>query len=137
MSLASQINLLATRIGQEVKALRSSSVPSITMTIPGTLVTGTGVVRFYFNATRTVSNVVVGVGTAPTGSTIIVDVNKNGTTIFTTQGNRPTIAISGFSDLTSVPDVTGFVSGDYLTVDVDQKGSTIAGADLVVTVYFT
>lgn len=136
MSLASQINLLATRIGQEIKALRAATVPFVTLTIPGTLVAGTGVVRQYFNSTRTISSVTVSVGTAPTGSTIIVDVNKNGTTIFTTQGNRPTIAISGFVDLSSIPDVTSIVSGDYMTVDVDQKGSTIAGADLVVTVYF-
>jgi len=72
-------------------------------------------------------------GVAPTGAAIIVDINKNGTTIFTTQGNRPTIAISGFdSGLVGNMDVTSLTDGDYFTVDIDQIGSTVAGQDLVV-----
>ena len=106
-------------------------------TVPGTLVVGAGILRVYFTRTVTVTNVWASVATAPTGSTAIFDVNKNGTTIFTTQANRPTIAISGFSDLTSTPNVTSFASGDYLTVDVDQIGSTIAGANAVVGIEFT
>jgi len=108
-----------------------------TFTVPGTLTVGTGTARFYLTATRTISNVAVSVGTAPTGASLIVDVNKNGTTIFTTQANRPTITASSFSDLTSTPDVTSLASGDYLTIDVDQIGSTIAGSDLVVQVFYT
>lgn len=67
---------------------------------------------------------------------MIFDVNKNGTTIFTTQGNRPTIAISGNADNASVPDVTAFAAGDYITVDVDQVGSTIQGSDAVVEIEY-
>ncbi len=107
-----------------------------TFTVPGTLVVGTGKSRFYFNRAVTITNVHASVDTAPTGATVIVDVNKNGTTIFTTQANRPTIAVSAFIDTTSVPDVTAFAAGDYLQVDVDQIGSTIAGADLVVQVEY-
>lgn len=78
------------------------------------------------------------VGTAPTGSTILVDVNKNGTTIFTTQGNRPSIAISGFLSAAAVPDAAAaaYVAGDYVTVEIDQKGSTIAGSDLTVAIEY-
>jgi hypothetical protein len=42
----------------------------------------------------TVTGVRASVGTAPTGATLIVDVNLAGTTIFTTQASRPAIAIS-------------------------------------------
>lgn len=72
-------------------------------------------------------------GTAPTGAAIIIDIHKNGTTIFTTQGNRPTIAISGndSGEVTDM-DVVTLAKGDYLTMDIDQIGSTIAGKDLVV-----
>lgn len=104
--------------------------------VSGTLVVGVGTVRFYFNRAVTVTNVRVSVGTQPTGASVIVDVNKNGTTIFTTQGNRPTIAVSTNLDATSTPDVTAFAAGDYLTVDIDQVGSTIAGADLSVQVEY-
>lgn len=72
--------------------------------------------------------------TAPTGSSLIFDVNKNGTTIFTTQGNRPTIASSGNSSSAAIPDVTTLTTGDYLTVDIDQIGATVPGANLTVIV---
>lgn len=77
------------------------------------------------------------VGTAPTGAAIIIDIHKNGTTIFTTQGNRPTIAIAAFDsgEVTNM-DVTTLAKGDYLTLDIDQIGSTIAGKDLVVTLEY-
>jgi len=88
----------------------------------------------YVGKALTVANITAGVNTAPTGASILVDVNKNGTTMFTTQGNRPTIAASGFSDAASVPDVTSLAAGDYITIDVDQIGSTIAGSNLVVSI---
>jgi hypothetical protein len=74
------------------------------------------------------------VDTAPTGAALIVDVNKNGTTVFTTQGNRPTIAISGNASTTTAPDVVAVAAGDRISVDVDQIGSGVAGSDLHVTV---
>jgi len=62
-----------------------------------------------------------------------MDINKNGTTIFTTQANRPTIPISGFdSGRVTNMDVTALVDGDYFTADIDQIGSTVVGQDLLV-----
>ena len=106
----------------------------LSFSIPETLIVTTGTMRWYFDKSVTISKVIASVGTAPTGSSLIFDVNKNGTTIFTTQANRPTITASGFVDLSSIPDVTSFSSGDYITVDIDQIGSTIAGADAVVRI---
>lgn len=75
---------------------------------------------------------------APTGAAAIVDVNKNGNTIFTNQANRPTIAAGTNGSSWMIPDLSTFdgVSGDYFTVDVDQVGSTIPGGDLVVAVWW-
>lgn len=106
----------------------------------GTLVAGTGKSRLYNDTGRSLTIVAIRatVTTAPTGATVIVDVNKNGTTIFTTQGNRPTVAISGFtSGKVSNMDVTSLADGDYLTIDLDQIGSTVPGADLTVQVWAT
>jgi parallel beta-helix repeat protein len=102
----------------------------------GTLTTGVGNARLYnlSGVTRTIVGCYVGVGTAPTGADLIVDVNRDGTTIFTTQANRPTIAATTFVSALETPDVTSWGDGTYLTVDKDQVGSTVAGADLVVTV---
>lgn len=103
------------------------------MTGDVTLLTGT--MRLYNDtgSTLTISTVRASVGTAPTGASLIVDIHKNGTTIFTTQANRPTIAVSTNTD-TGTPDVTSWPNGEYLTMDVDQIGSTVAGAQLVVQV---
>lgn len=72
--------------------------------------------------------------TAPTGSSLIVDVNKNGTTVFSTQANRPTIAAGANASSTTPPDVFSLAAGDWISVDVDQVGSTVPGSDLVVVV---
>jgi len=110
----------------------------ITFATEGTLITSTGAIRMYnnFGQTFTITKVHIAVATAPTGSSIIVDINKNGTTIFTNQAHRPSIAVSGFTGSTTTIDVSSFADGDYLTFDIDQKGSTIAGANLTVQVYF-
>lgn len=102
----------------------------------GTLAVDTGKGRFTLPAAATIVGVTAAVSTAPTGASVIVDVNKNGTTIFSTQGNRPTIPASSFASSTAVPDITSLAVGDYLTVDVDQVGSTIPGADLVVIIAY-
>lgn len=104
----------------------------------GTAVVTTGKARWYNRTGRTLT--VVGcwaaANTAPTGAALVCDVNKNGTTIFTTQGNRPSVAISGNGGTMATPDVTSVADGDYLTVDVDVIGSTIAGADITVGVVY-
>lgn len=99
----------------------------------GTLSIGTGTFRLPFSYGARVISVRTAVSTAPTGDTLIVDVHKNGTTIFTTQGNRPIIPISSNISNIAIPDVFAIVPGDYITIDIDQVGSTIAGEDLVVS----
>lgn len=101
--------------------------------VGGTLAVQAYSLRIYATRNVTISSVRASCGTAPTGASLKVDVNKNGTTIFTNQANRPEIAIGANTD-TSVPDVTALVDGDYLTFDIDQVGSTVAGSDLVIQV---
>lgn len=75
------------------------------------------------------------VSTAPTGADLICDINKNGDTMFTTQGNRPTIAVGNTSAVIAAPDITGIAKGDRITLDIDQVGLTAAGAKLSLTLY--
>lgn len=88
--------------------------------------------RYYNNtgAALVISDVRCSVNTAPTGATILVDVNENGTTIFTTQSGRPTIAASGNTDVSDTPDDTSWADGNYLQIEIDQVGSSTAGSDL-------
>lgn len=108
----------------------------IDFTIAGLLSVGTGQVPVYFHRAVTGLFVIAGLGSAPTGAAAIFDVNKNGTTIFTTQGNRPTVAAGTLTDLSSTPDVTTAAAGDYITVDVDQIGSTLPGSNAVISVFY-
>ena len=83
----------------------------------------------------TIKKIAATVGTTSAGSSIIVDINKNGTTIFTTQGNRPTIAAAAVvATLAGTPNVVTFAAGDLLSVDIDQIGSGTAGSNLGVSV---
>jgi hypothetical protein len=103
----------------------------------GSLTTIVGTMRIYNDTTTawTILSVRASAGTAPTGASILVDINKNGTTIFTTQANRPTIAAAAnTSGKVTNMDVTTVAAGDYLTVDIDQVGSTVSGSDLVVQI---
>ena len=92
-----------------------------------------GVLRCYNTLGRnmTIEEVEISVGTAPTGQAIVVDINKNGVTIFTNQAHRPQIAAGANVGTTTDIDVPAWNDGDYLTMDVDQTGSIVPGA------YFT
>ena len=104
--------------------------------ISGGVTTITGVARLRLPEDVFIIDAAAMVGTAPTDASLIVDIHLNGTTIFTTQGNRPTIASTAFDSGLAVPDVRVAAAGDYFTVDVDQVGSTIAGSDLTVFIRY-
>lgn len=103
----------------------------------GDAATWSGTLRYPIPLPAMIHGVFFTAGTAPTGASLIIDVNKNGTTIFTTQANRPTIAAgSNQTSQAFVPDITSVSTNDYLTVDIDQIGSTVSGSDLVVLITF-
>lgn len=73
---------------------------------------------------------------APTGSAVVIDMHVNDTTsLYTTQPNRPSIATSTKSDITT-PDITTITAGDPVRIDVDEKDSSDVAAGLVVTVRY-
>ena len=120
-------------IGTVWQAMRERHYWPYSIAGPVSVVTGKS--RIYAEGPTRLQSVRASVNTVPTGASLIVDVNLNGTTIFTTQSRRPTIAASGFTALNSgLIEVNTMALGDYLTVDVDQVGSTIAGSDLTVVI---
>lgn len=81
-----------------------------------------------------IESIAARVGVAPTGSSAILDINKNNVSIFSTPGDRPTIVDGGnIATVGSWENVT-LTNGDYLSIDIDQKGSGVAGANLVVVI---
>jgi hypothetical protein len=104
--------------------------------VSGAQTAGAGKLTFRMPEAGRYVSTVVKLETVNTGATFIVDVNKNGTTLYTTQARRPTIAISAAtktSTETAPADITALAEGDTITVDVDQIGSTVAGTGLSVT----
>jgi hypothetical protein len=101
----------------------------------GALNVSTGTARLPIEDAYTIIGTRLNVGTAPTGSNLVLDILKNGSTIYTTTSNRPFItAGSNSGGPGATPDVTSLVAGDYITVNILQVGSTIAGSDLTVSV---
>jgi len=101
----------------------------------GLATVGTKLAQALIPGTFSISKVILWGDNAPTGADLIVDINKNGTTIFTTQANRPKISAGSNSGESGTPNITSINKGDRLSVDTDQVGSTTPGGDdLLVTV---
>lgn len=100
------------------------------------LTTGTAKVTLRMPYAATLLAVRANVKTAPTGSTLIVDINEAGTTILSTK-----LSIDA-SEKTSTTAATAAVISDSdladdaeITFDIDQVGSTVAGVGLKVGLY--
>ncbi len=84
--------------------------------------------------TFAVTAVAARVGTAATGAPIVLDVNKNGVSIYPTTGAQPTILADATLADAGAHTATTVTDGDYLSIDIDQVGAGVPGADLVVNV---
>ena len=77
------------------------------------------------------SEILIGVTTAPTGSTLTCDVHLNGTTIFST---KPTIDAGAKTSVTAVTaavlSTTTYAKGDLIELFCDSVGATVAGTGL-------
>lgn len=94
-----------------------------------------GLIEVPFKGDVEIIEVEAYLGTQPTGSAVTIDLNLNGTTMYTTQANRPSVAVATNSD-TTVPDITTVTDGDTLSVDIDAIDSNGIGAGLSVTVRY-
>jgi hypothetical protein len=114
-------------------------VEHVTFSKEGNLSTGTGTIRWYNDTGRsiTLQSARGSVGTAPTTQSILIDINNNGTTVWSTQANRITIAAGTNTDEGGAFDDSTIADGEYITVDIDQVGSGTVGADLSVTIWYT
>ena len=126
----------SSQVNSNFSTLASAIRPTFVFTVPGTLSTGTSVTpALVVNNSLTISKVYAYAKTAPTGAAILVDINKGGTSIWsTTPANRVTVAASANLGTQTSFDTSSIADEDILTIDIDQVGSTIAGADLTVEI---
>jgi len=97
------------------------------------LTTGTNKVYFRMPYAGTLLAVRATVNTAPTGSTLIVDINEAGTSLLSTK-----LSIDASEKTSTTAAVPAVISDSALaddaeiTIDIDQIGSTVAGKGLKV-----
>lgn len=114
---------------------RISASESVPFSHNGPLVVRAGRSKFPIaGGTFLVTVVAATLGTPATGGPVVADVNKNGATIYPNQANRPTIPADATQAIVGAHTATTVTDGDHITVDIDQVGSGLPGADLVVLV---
>jgi hypothetical protein len=97
------------------------------------LTTGAGKVTFRMPYAMTLTAVRASVTTAPTGSTLVVDINEGGTSVLSTK-----LSIDAGEKTSTTAAVPAVISDSDLaddaeiTIDIDQIGATVAGAGLKV-----
>lgn len=97
----------------------------------------TGASKLTFRAPRaitTLSGVKANVTEAPTGSTLVVDINVGGSTILSTKlsidaGEKTSVTAASTAVLTA----SSIAADAEITIDIDQVGSTVPGKGLKVT----
>jgi len=110
----------------------------IDLSVPGALVVAAG------NAKRRVmtapgaeiTGAVATVGTPSSGAPIVVNILRDGLSVFSDLDDRISIPAGASESAIAIPDRGAYAQGNFLTVDVNQVGSTVAGADMTVTVIF-
>ena len=97
------------------------------------LTVGTGKVTFRCPFAFTITGVSASVTTAPVGSTIIIDINEAGSTILSTKLSIDAAEKTSTSAASAAVISDANIAADAeITVDIDQIGSSTAGAGLKV-----
>jgi len=99
------------------------------------LTIGAGKITFRLPSAITLTDVRASVNTAPTGANLIVDINVNGTSIFTTDLLEIDAGEKTSTTAVTPPNITttSLSDDDEISIDIDQIGSTVAGTGLKIT----
>lgn len=120
--------------GTDYNAQWIANKKSIAFYIDDVLEAGTNLISVIIPQALKITGIKLAVDIAPTGANLIIDINQNGTSIYTTQVNRPTITAGNTTADAILPDTINLVTGDKISLDIDQIGSTIAGENLAIIV---
>ena len=94
------------------------------------LSTLTGLTRFYFEKTGTITRIRSAVGTPSTGAPVIIEAFLNGASLGTVS-----IAATQYTNTATISQAVS--SGDYATISITGVGSTYTGSDLTVSMTVT
>lgn len=120
-------------VNAEETALKfQSNIRSFAFYVGGLLSVKSGVGSILCPMPLEIVAILLGVDNAPMGSSLICDVNLNGTSLYAT--NKPTIAAGSLTSTVPLPAVKSLPYGSKISLDVDQVGSSFAGASLSMTI---
>lgn len=132
--LAGLENFDDTAVLSAISEVDAKTLKSISFCVQGELAVGENVLSLMVPFFMNIIGVYIKARVFPVGADIIVDLNRNGTTIYTTQANRPTVPDGESGSLVDIlPEDFELGTEDILTLDIDQVGSTTPGTDLMVT----
>jgi hypothetical protein len=100
-----------------------------TLEIDGSLVVFNGTKRWWIHDTFTITKLQAYVTTAPTGAAVNIRVNKNAV-------SAATLSITAGQTKANATVSIALAADDYVTVDITQVGSTIAGATLTLIMVY-
>lgn len=106
----------------------------------GTLAVVTGTNKFWNRSgvARTVHLVWISVTDAPGTNPVVVDAHKDGVTIFTDQGKRPSIGAGAKDAVSATPDVVVWENNTAITFDIDGVGAAgTTGANLTIGLVYS
>lgn len=106
----------------------------------GTLKVSHGLLRWYNDTGRalTLIGVRMSVGVPSSGADVVIDINRNGTSVFSSSADRPRTKAGANTSLVQAPRANSAINPrDFVTVDIDQVGTTRIGSDLMVTLSFS
>lgn len=112
------------------------AAPGWTLNVDGAIEAVSDVGAFVAQGEGAIQAVYIRCDDPGTAGSTIVDVHKNGTTIFTTQANRPTLAYDDADGVAKSgdPEVTVLAENDVLTVDIDQAATGAENLTVVVVI---
>jgi hypothetical protein len=118
-------------VGDSIPVTYNGGTDPIMSSFAGTVATLTGTYRYYHPTTTNITGVYISVGTASSSGSVVIDVKKNGVSIFS--GSYPTIAASSY--LSSLVSITSAITpSDYLTIDVTSAGTGAADLNVYIVV---
>lgn len=120
-------------VNAEETALKfQTNIRSFAFFIGGILSVKSGVGSILCPMPLEIIAILLSVDNAPMGSSLICDLNLNGTSIYPT--NKPTIAAGSLTATVALPAVVILPYGSKISLDIDQVGSSFAGASLSMTI---
>lgn len=101
------------------------------------LTTGTAIQTFRMPVHATLVGARASVATAPTGANLVLDINEGGTSVLSTK-----LSIDAGEKTSTTAATTAVISDSdiaddaEMTIDIDQVGSTVAGAGAKIIIYY-